>query len=200
MLSRGTPRKRGQGAQARGCSRSGFSTKVHVSVDALGNPLRLRLTPGQAHEAPQVEALLKEQQAEFVLADKGYDAEHVRATIRDLGAEPVIPPRAKRLNPSDYDVERYNVTLSSASSASLNITAAFSPASTSSPVTTSASSTLPRPSSGYAETSTEPSLRYDTTGRQFIFNWQTPKQAGACYRITVETQDGSKIYSDFQLR
>lgn len=78
-----------------------------MSVDALGNPLRLRLTPGQAHEAPQAEALLKEQQAEFVLADKGYDAEHVRATIRDLGAEPVIPPRAKRLNPSDYDAERY---------------------------------------------------------------------------------------------
>ena len=29
----------GQEAQALGRSRGGFSTKVHVSVDALGNPL-----------------------------------------------------------------------------------------------------------------------------------------------------------------
>ena len=30
-------------------------------------------------------------------------------------------------------------------------------------------------------------LRYDTTGGQFIQNWQTPKSAGACYRVTMTT-------------
>ena len=35
------------------------------------------------------------------------------------------------------------------------------------------------------------SLRYDTTGGQFIQNWQTPKAAGACYKVTMTTQDGS---------
>lgn len=30
-----------------GKSRGGLSTKIHATVDALGNPLRLLLTPGQ---------------------------------------------------------------------------------------------------------------------------------------------------------
>ena len=44
------------------------------------------------------------------------------------------------------------------------------------------------------------SLRYDSTGGQFIFNWQTPKAAGSCYKVTLETQDGSKISADFRLK
>src|SRR5919106_719404 len=35
-------------------------------------------------------------------------------------------------------------------------------------------------------------LRYDTTGGQFVFNWQTPRQKGACYRVTMQTLDGTK--------
>ena len=44
------PKKGGQAAQALGRSRGGFSTKVHVSVDGLGNPLRFILTGGQQHD------------------------------------------------------------------------------------------------------------------------------------------------------
>ena len=44
------------------------------------------------------------------------------------------------------------------------------------------------------------SLRYDTTTGQFIFNWKTPKQAGACYRVTMTTADGSSIYANFNLK
>jgi hypothetical protein len=44
------------------------------------------------------------------------------------------------------------------------------------------------------------SLRYDATAGQFIFNWQTPRAAGSCYRVTLETQDGSKISADFRLK
>jgi hypothetical protein len=43
-------------------------------------------------------------------------------------------------------------------------------------------------------------LRYDVTGGQFIFNWQTPKKAGACYRVTVATKDGSSISALFKLK
>jgi len=43
-------------------------------------------------------------------------------------------------------------------------------------------------------------LRYDSTGGQFIYNWQTPKQPGACYDVTVTTQDGSSIVAEFKLR
>jgi hypothetical protein len=34
-------------------------------------------------------------------------------------------------------------------------------------------------------------LRYDSTAGQFIQNWQTPKLAGACYSVSVTTDDGS---------
>ena len=37
------------------------------------------------------------------------------------------------------------------------------------------------------------SLRYDSTGGQFIYNWKTPTGAGKCYKVTVTAQDGSTI-------
>jgi hypothetical protein len=44
-------------------------------------------------------------------------------------------------------------------------------------------------------------LRYDTTSGQFIYNWQTPKQPGACYGVSVVTTDGSKMpIAKFQLK
>ena len=44
------------------------------------------------------------------------------------------------------------------------------------------------------------SLRYDATAGQFIQNWQTPRQAGACYRVTMTTQDGSSLVAFFRLK
>ncbi len=44
------------------------------------------------------------------------------------------------------------------------------------------------------------SLRYDATAGQFIQNWQTPKIAGACYRVAMTTQDGSTLTAKFRLR
>jgi hypothetical protein len=44
------------------------------------------------------------------------------------------------------------------------------------------------------------SLRYDSTGGQFIQNWQTPKTAGACYKVTMTTQDGSPLVAYFKLK
>jgi hypothetical protein len=43
-------------------------------------------------------------------------------------------------------------------------------------------------------------LRYDGVAGQFIQNWQTPKQAGSCYKVTVFTQDGSNKYAYFLLK
>ncbi|MFY9587859.1 MAG: PxKF domain-containing protein [Actinomycetota bacterium] len=44
------------------------------------------------------------------------------------------------------------------------------------------------------------SLRYDTTGGQFIFNWQTPKRPGTCWAVTMTTADGSSISANFKLK
>jgi hypothetical protein len=43
-------------------------------------------------------------------------------------------------------------------------------------------------------------LRYDTTSSQFIYNWQTPKTAGACYAVTATTNDGSSLTASFKLK
>ena len=43
-------------------------------------------------------------------------------------------------------------------------------------------------------------LRYDSTGGQFIYNWQTPKKPGYCYVVTVTTADGSSISANFKLK
>lgn len=44
------------------------------------------------------------------------------------------------------------------------------------------------------------SLRYDWTAGQFINNWQTPKKPGACYVVTMTTQDGSNLSANFKLK
>jgi transposase len=97
----------GQAAQALGRSRGGFSTKIHINVDALGNPLRLTLTAGQRHDITQADALIAGYQSEYVIADKSYDADQFRQTIRDSGATPVIPPRSNRTERYDYDKHLY---------------------------------------------------------------------------------------------
>jgi transposase len=59
----------GQAAQALGRSRGGFSTKIHASVDALGNPLRFTLTGGQRHDIIQADALIEGYESDFLIAD-----------------------------------------------------------------------------------------------------------------------------------
>jgi len=93
--------------QELGRSKGGFSTKIHVAVDSLGNPLRFILTPGQRHDITQAEALIADYKADYVLADKGYDSNALRQQIKDQGAEAVIPPRANRTEAIEYDPHIY---------------------------------------------------------------------------------------------
>jgi hypothetical protein len=44
------------------------------------------------------------------------------------------------------------------------------------------------------------SLRYDTTGGQFIYNWKTPTGAGSCYKVTMTTQDNSTLSAYFKMK
>jgi len=97
----------GQAAQALGRSRGGFSTKIHVKTDGLGNPLRFSLTGGERHESTQGQDLLGEQVGEYVLADRGYDNDGLIAFITAHGGIPVIPPRKNRKKPRAYDTWRY---------------------------------------------------------------------------------------------
>ena len=90
-----------------GCSRGGFGTKVHNTVDRLGNPLRFILMGGQEHDITQAEALLDGYSGEYVIGDKGYDAQGLRHYIAAQGMTPVIPGRSNRKIVVVYDQHLY---------------------------------------------------------------------------------------------
>ena len=85
-----------------------MSTKIHALVDALGNPLALMLTPGQAHDLDGADTLLPQMQAGALLADKAYDADRrVIELLVAKGTTPVIPPKANRKDKRLYDETLY---------------------------------------------------------------------------------------------
>ena len=64
-----------------------MTTKIHAIVDALGNPVALSLTPGQAADITQAAPLLETVEPDALLADKGYDSDALVETE---------PPRVRR--------------------------------------------------------------------------------------------------------
>lgn len=97
----------GQAEQALGRSCGGFSTKIHVTVDGLGYPLRLYLTAGQRHDIIKSHDLITDLDFDFVIADRSYSAQNFLEAILARGAEAVIPPKTNAQNPSEYDPWRY---------------------------------------------------------------------------------------------
>jgi transposase len=85
----------GQAAQALGRSRGGFTTKIHATVDGLGNPLRLRLTGGQASDIGQAVELVDGFAFDRLIADRGYAAQAFYEWVVEQEIEPVIPPHQR---------------------------------------------------------------------------------------------------------
>lgn len=94
-------------AEALGRSRGGFSTKIHVACDGLGQPVKIILTPGQAHDVTQGPALIAGSKAKQMIADKAYDSDAFLVDIARQEAEAVIPPRSNRTEQRPYDKETY---------------------------------------------------------------------------------------------
>jgi transposase len=103
----GPKKNGGQAEQALGRSRGGFSSKIHIGVDGLGNPLRFLLTAGQAHDSTQAKALIAGLDFERLIADKSYDFDELLDLLRQQEAEAVIPPRANRKQQREYDQHLY---------------------------------------------------------------------------------------------
>jgi transposase len=103
----GAKKSGGQEAQALGRSRGGFSTKIHIAVDALGNPLRLLLTAGQSHDSPQAAHLIEGYGPQALIADKGYYSEPLIESVAARGILAVIPPKRNRIVQREYDQHLY---------------------------------------------------------------------------------------------
>ncbi|MDT5157348.1 MAG: hypothetical protein QOH51_1705 [Acidobacteriota bacterium] len=96
-----------EGEQSLGRSRGGFSTKIHLATDALGNALRFILTGGERHDITQAEALIKDLAAEYVIADKGYDSEAFVLHLKGQDSEAVKPSRATNKVQREIDTHLY---------------------------------------------------------------------------------------------
>ena len=90
-----------------GRSRGGLTTKIHVLVDALGNPFRLMLTPGQDHDLTGAEPLLETANPRALIGDKAYDADPLIHSLDRRAIIPVIPPKANRKVTRDCDFVLY---------------------------------------------------------------------------------------------
>lgn len=100
-------KKDSQAEEALGRSKGGFTSKIHVLVDALGNPLKVKLTPGQRNDITQASDLIADANDSEIIADRGYDSNEFRQQICSQNCNPVIPPRSNRKEPIEYDEKLY---------------------------------------------------------------------------------------------
>jgi transposase len=74
-----------------------LTTKIHALTDARGLPIKVFLTPGQAHDLLGADALLTSlRKGDVLLGDKAYDADWLRQRIEAQGAAPNIPDKSNR--------------------------------------------------------------------------------------------------------
>jgi transposase len=85
-----------------------MNTKSHAVTDAEGRPLRFFMTAGQVSDYTGAAALLGSlPKAEWLLADRGYDADWFREALKDKGIKPCTPGRKSRGKPIRHDKRRY---------------------------------------------------------------------------------------------
>ncbi|MFF7467580.1 IS5 family transposase [Streptomyces sp. NPDC008092] len=115
---------------ALGRSRGGLSTKVHLASDGHARPLVLRVTAGQAGDAPAFETVMAgirvprsgpgrpRTRPDAVLADRAYSSRAIRNHLRRRGIRAVIPQPSDQIGhrlrrgraggrPPAFDAEAY---------------------------------------------------------------------------------------------
>lgn len=91
-----------------GRSRGGLTTKIHAVVDANGNPFRLKLTEGQAHDGRSADDMLDSVgKGQTLLADRAYDSDALRDTLAERGAKANIKPMPNRVNIPKFNKKLY---------------------------------------------------------------------------------------------
>jgi hypothetical protein len=108
--------------------------------------IAVAVVPGQAHDAPQLEPLLRETLARIPLvdelvADKGFDSDDLRRACLDRDVMPQIPCRANRTDPVEVYPDAAPATASNDCSTRPSNSAASLPGTTNSRPSSSVSST-----------------------------------------------------------
>jgi len=91
-----------------GRSRGGLTTKIHALVDALGRPIRLKLTAGQAHDGRSAADMFGSITAgQTLLADRAYDSDALHEALAARGAFANIRLMPNRVRPFPFDAGLY---------------------------------------------------------------------------------------------
>ncbi|CUH49113.1 Transposase [Ruegeria atlantica] len=85
-----------------------MNTKLHAVADTVGRPIRFFMTAGQVSDYTGARALVSSlPAADWLLGDRGYDADWFREALVDMGVTPCIPGRKSRGKAVKYDKRRY---------------------------------------------------------------------------------------------
>ncbi|WP_394269281.1 IS5 family transposase [Qipengyuania sp.] len=111
-MHRGPPhrrrRKRGALAHGIGVTKGGRNTKLHAVCDEKGRPHVLLLTPGNTHDAKvAIQTINAVPPSRYLVADKGYDSNALRAWLTERGTTPVIPSKSNRKVQIAHDRQIY---------------------------------------------------------------------------------------------
>jgi transposase len=78
-----------------------------LASDALGNAVRFILTGGERNDITQAESLVNGLCADYVIADKGYDAKPFVLKLKARNCEAVIPSRSNHKEQRMIDEHLY---------------------------------------------------------------------------------------------
>jgi transposase len=93
-----------------GRSRGGLTTKIHLLVDANGLPVKLKLSPGQAHDGKSAGDMLGDiGHGQILLADAAYDSDALRHSLACRGAHANVKPMPRRLNVPAFSRSLYRL-------------------------------------------------------------------------------------------
>jgi transposase len=83
-------------------------TKLHTVTDTSGRSIRFFITAGQVSDYTGASALMNGlSKGEWLLADRGYDADWFREALIDKFTRPCVPGRKLRKKTVKYDKRRY---------------------------------------------------------------------------------------------
>ncbi len=85
-----------------------MNTKLHAVTDTRGRPVRFFITAGQVSDYTGAAALMNGlPEADWLLADRGYDADWFREGLIEKGTRPCILECKSRKTTIKYDKRRY---------------------------------------------------------------------------------------------
>jgi len=86
-----------------------LNSKLHLVCDTLGKPVRITVSAGNEADISHAKQCLEPvvRKGATVIADRGYDADHLRDWLRKCKVKVCIPPRKNRKKQYRYSKTLY---------------------------------------------------------------------------------------------